>query len=612
MPHGASVCLPDSKQRAWLAHTLGVEVFMNRRTLLAVAIVVSSSLQAQEGAQILRHADRSANDRNTSPVLRIQRSPHRPRAETDPGAGFRRLDGSENNLRQPDMGAAGTQLRRWAPPGYADSIAQPAGPSRPSARVISNVVSDQDGDIPNSLQASDFLWQWGQFLDHDIDLTDGTDPSDLMHIPVPVGDPEFDPSGSGVVTMPMNRSLYDPATGTDTPRQQTNEITAWIDASNVYGSDAERAAALREDDGSGRLKTSAGDLLPFNTEGLPNAGGNTADLFLAGDVRANEQVALTVMHTLFVREHNRLADQIAADNPNLSGDQIYQRARRLVGAMIQAITYREFLPALLGQGAVPAYAGYDRRVDAGIANLFATACYRFGHSALSPTLLRLDADGNSIGDLELRDAFFAPSAIAAVGGPDPYLRGLAAQQHQNIDPYVIDDVRNFLFGEPGQGGFDLVALNLTRGRDHGLPDYNTMRQALSLSPKSSFADISSDPEIQARLASVYTSVDDVDAWLGGLAEDHLPGALVGELIHTVLVRQFTALRDGDRFWYERTLSSSERQLVNDSRLADIIRRNTGIGDEIQADVFHVPTNTRNSTNRRNSTNTPNRNRPRRR
>jgi hypothetical protein len=575
---------------------------MNRRTLLAVTLFAASGLQAQEGTQILRNADRSASVRNTSPVLRIQRSQHPARIETDPGPGFRRLDGRENNLQRPDMGAAGTQLRRWVPADYADSIAQPAGPQRASARAISNIVSDQDGSILNSLRTSDFLWQWGQFLDHDIDLTDGTSPPEPFPIAVPSDDPEFDPAGSGVVAIAFNRSLFDPATGGGTPRQQTNEITAWIDASNVYGSDAERAAALRENDGSGRLKTSAGDLLPFNTEGLPNAGGDSADLFLAGDVRANEQVGLTVMHTLFVREHNRLADEIAASNPDLSGDEIYQRARRLVGAMMQAITYREYLPALLGRRALPAYAGYRSSVDAGIANLFAAASYRYGHSALSPTLLRLDANGKPVaaGNLPLREAFFSPSAIGAAGGVESYLRGLAAQQCQEIDPYVIDDVRNFLFGPPGQGGFDLAALNIQRGRDHGLPGYNAVRQALGLSPKLGFADISSDPEIQARLASAYALVDDVDLWVGGLAEDHLPGAMVGELIHTVLVRQFSALRDGDRFWYQRTLSKSEQQLVNNSRLVDIIRRNTDIGNEIQADVFHVPSNrsTRNRSRRR--------------
>jgi hypothetical protein len=564
---------------------------MTSRALLTVAILASLSLQAQESAPILQNANLRAADRSSSPVLRIQRSQHPPRAETNPGAGFRRLDGRGNNLRQPDMGAAGTQLLRWVPADYADSIAQPAGPQRLSARAVSSIVSDQDGSVPNSLHVSDFLWQWGQFLDHDIDLTDGTDPPEPFPVRVPAADPEFDPLGSGVAVIPFNRSLYDTGTGSDTPRQQINEITAWIDASNVYGVDAERAAALRENDGSGRLKTSTGGLLPFNTAGLPNAGGSGANLFLAGDVRANEQVGLTVMHTLFVREHNRLAEQIAANNPGLSGDQVYERARRLVGAMMQAITYREYLPALLGQRALPAYAGYKRNVDAGIANLFATASYRYGHSALSPTLLRLDADGSPIaaGNLALRDAFFSPGAITAVGGLEPYLRGLAAQACQDVDLYAIDDVRNFLFGDPGRGGFDLVALNIQRGRDHGLPGYNAVRKALGLSPKSSFADISSDPKIQARLASAYALVDDVDLWVGGLAEDHLPGAMVGELIYTVLVRQFTALRDGDRFWYQRTLSRSEQRLVNNSRLVDIIRRNTDIGDELTADVFHVRT-----------------------
>jgi hypothetical protein len=178
-------------------HSKG-EVTMHRRTLLAITMIASSSLQAQEGVQILRNADRSANDRNASPVLRIQRSQQPPRAETTPELGFRRLDGSGNNLQRPDMGAAGTQLRRWVPPDYADALAQPAGPHRPSARAVSNIVSDQNGSILNSLRASDFVWQWGQFLDHDIDLTDGTTPPEPFPIPVPSGDPEFRKKGSPI------------------------------------------------------------------------------------------------------------------------------------------------------------------------------------------------------------------------------------------------------------------------------------------------------------------------------------------------------------------------------------------------------------------------------
>ena len=390
--------------------------------------------------------------------------------------------------------------------------------------------------------------------------------------------------------MPLNRSLYDKATGTNigNPRQQVNEITGWIDASNVYGSDLERANALRTNDGTGRLRTSAGNLLPFNTDGLANAGGSSDALFLAGDVRANEQVGLTAMHTLFVREHNRLADEIADRDPSLDGEEIYQQARRLVVAFMQVITYREFLPVLLGRNGIGRYQGYDSGLDASIMNGFSAASYRMGHSLLSPQLLRLDADGDEVaaGHLPLREAFFRPDQLTNQG-IDSLLRGLASQVCQDLDVYVVDDVRNFLFGDPGEGGFDLASLNIQRGRDHGLPGYNDTRQALGLPRVESFADVSSDEEVQRRLASVYERVDDIDLWVGGLAEDQLPGAMVGQLIFRMVKLQFEALRDGDRFWYQRSLDDGERRMVENTTLADIVRRNTNIGSELPNDVFHI-------------------------
>jgi hypothetical protein len=393
------------------------------------------------------------------------------------------------------------------------------------------------------------------------------------------------------VTIDFNRSVYHPGTGNDAqyPRQQFNQITHFIDASNVYGSDAVRAAALRTNDGTGRLLTSAGDLLPFNTAGLPNQGGTGFELFLAGDVRANEQVGLTAMHVLFVREHNRLAQEIATNDPSLSGEEIFQEARRIVGALMQVITYNEFLPALLGPNALMPWWGYRFLVSPAIANEFSTAIYRFGHSALSPTLLRLDAAGNPIpeGHLPLRDAFFRPDRLVNEGGIEPILRGLAAQACSPIDTELVDDVRNFLFGPPGAGGFDLASLNIQRGRDHGLPGYNDTRFALGLPVRASFAEVSSDPDVQARLASVYANVDDIDLWVGVLAEDPFNGGHVGELAFYVIKRQFQDLRDGDRYWYQVSLSPAEVADVESTTLADIIRRNTSIDTEISDDVFHV-------------------------
>jgi Animal haem peroxidase len=259
-----------------------------------------------------------------------------------------------------------------------------------------------------------------------------------------------------------------------------------------------------------------------------------------------------------------------------------------VTAELQAVTYREFLPALLGADALPPYRGYQRDMNPGISNLFATAAYRFGHSMLSPQLLRLDADGGEIaaGHLSLASAFFNPAAIIE-HGIDPVLRGLASQRAQEVDAQLVDEVRNFLFGPPGSGGFDLASLNIQRGREHGLPRFNQLRGDLGLRPYRSFQELNPDAAVVQRLRSAYRSVDAVDAWVGGLAEPHAPGALVGPTWREVLVEQFRRLRDGDRFWYESYLPGFLVDLVHEQSLARIIRRNTAIGPEISDDPFHV-------------------------
>lgn len=507
-----------------------------------------------------------------------------------PPSEFRSIDGNGNNLGSPRWGSAGMAFERMMAPDYGDGVKTPAGAGRPSPREISNLVAAQLALFDNEAGATDYLWQWGQFLDHDLDLSP-TNPDEPFDIRVPLGDPFFDPFSTGQEFIPLNRSASVLAQGV---RQQRNVITAFMDASNVYGSDRKRAAALRATDGTGRLLTSDGDLLPFNLAGLPNAPDPSPGFFLAGDERANEQVGLTAMHTLFVREHNYWADLIGVSDDVVAGGQgagltpelTYQWARAIVGAEMQAITYNEFLPVLLGPDALEPYDGYDPTLNAGIVNEFAAAAYRVGHTMLSPILRRVGADGNTIpaGDLFLADAFFNPAEIIAEG-IDPLLRGLAAQSAQEIDAFVVDDVRNFLFGPPGAGGLDLASLNLQRGRDHGLPSYNAVRIAMGLAPATSFADITSNVLVQTRLAQTYGSVDDVELWIGGLAEDHVNGGVVGETFFTILKRQFEVLRDGDRLWYELTFPDEAVALIEQQTLATIVRRNTDIGAELQDNVF---------------------------
>lgn len=499
-------------------------------------------------------------------------------AVTDPAA----IDGTGNNVDNSDMGSTDVQLIRIADSEYANGVSAPAGEDRPSAREISNAVAAQTESVENDRNLTDYIWIWGQFLDHDIDLSEGAEPEEEFNIEVPAGDVFFDPFGTGEVEISLNRTVYED--GDDGVREQINQITAFIDGSVVYGSDQERADALRTFEG-GLLKTSDGDLLPFNVDGLSNAGGTSDTLYLAGDVRANENVALTSMHTLFVREHNRIATELAAENPNLTDEDLYQQARAIVRAQLQVITYNEFLPALLGPDALSEYTGYDPTVNPNIANEFSTAAYRFGHSLLSPELQRLDADGNVIedGNLSLQDAFFNPGEVAEQG-IDSILRGAATQLAQELDTQIIDDVRNFLFGPPGAGGLDLASLNIQRGRDHGLADYNDTRVALGLAPVTSFEQISSNPEVALALEQTYGSVDEIDLWVGGLAEDHLDGASLGETFTSILVDQFERLRDGDRYWYENVFSGRQLRELENATLADIIERNTDV-QGLQENVF---------------------------
>jgi hypothetical protein len=569
-------------------------------------------------------------------VRRLRKAlPSRPRLEQLEDrctpSGFRSIDGSGNNLSDFDEGQARIDLVRFVSSAYADGLSAPAGANRPGARLISNTLSDQtdpnnpsqDRDVLNNKLLTDYTYVFGQFLDHDLDLTSGQSGANAEQFPIPPGSPT-DPMG----TEPFTRSEFDPNTGkivngVNVPRQQINDITAWIDGSMIYGSDAARADELRTHVG-GRLKSQVesdghggtGTFLPYNNSTffgsaaplkMANDAGLVPDtsLFAAGDVRANENIELTSMHTLFMREHNRIADLIHAQNPSLSDEMIYELARRRVGAELQYIVYFEWLPALFGPNALPAYTGYNPNVTADIANEFSTAIFRFAHSQLDNGIDRLNNNGTDIttdpagATVDLATAFFNPTLINLAGvfdhfsghtstGINPILKGAASGIAQEVDLLAVRDIRNLLFGPPGAGGTDLIARDIQRGRDHGLADYNSMRAAYGLPKVTSFSQITSNPTVAAELQALYGDVNNIDAFVGILAEDHVPGADVGPLTKAVIVSQFQRLRDGDRFFFlnSNEFSLAEQQnIMATSSLTQIIQRNTVLSD-LQADVFH--------------------------
>lgn len=489
---------------------------------------------------------------------------------------YHSFDGSFNNLKNPDIGKVDSPYRHIAPKDESRSMGGAQEASLPNPRDISNAVFTQDAETKNDKGLSDMFWLWGQFLDHDITLTPTVE-TENADIPIPKGDPLFDPQGTGDKTMSFDRSVY--IIDDQGVRNQTNHITAVIDGSNIYGSSKEAQEDVRSGVG-GKLTVDENNRMPKDSKGH----------FVSGDERVNENVGLTSMHTIWVREHNQVADQIASEHPTWKDEKIFQEARKKVVGEMQAISANEFYPEVLGGEGLKSYQGYNPDVSPQISNEFASAAYRFGHTMLSPDILRLDEDGKEIpeGNLALRDAFFRPDKVEEAG-IDPILRGFADHTAQAADAKLVDDVRNFLFGPPGSGGFDLATLNIQRGRDHGIAGYNDVREAAGLFRITSFDDPIFQGDSGQRLASVYSSPDQVDLWVGGLAENAKDDGLFGSTFSTILRDQFTRSRDGDRFWYENRFSGAELSELNNLKLSDVIERNSDIKN-LQDDVFIASNN----------------------
>lgn len=514
------------------------------------------------------------------------------------GQEVRSIDGHNNNPEHPEWGSEGSELYLISKPAFSDGISSMTGRDRMNPRMISNALFSQGEQIFDEQNLSDFVWVFGQFIDHEIVLVEN-DLREPLFIDIPLDDEVFSPDGSPMV-MFRSRSML--GTGTDTLnfRKYANGITAFIDGSAVYGSSEARAAWLRTFT-DGKLKVSQGNLLPWNTitgefndhrdpdaPFMDDPVRNGTKHFVAGDIRANENPLLIAFHTLLVREHNRLCDEIKQQNSGLSDEEIYQRARKYVGALIQSVTYNEWLPEMGVH--LPEYNGYRQEVNAQISNVFSAAAFRMGHTLINSNILRLQSSGDEIpnGHITLKDAFFNPTVISLAGGIEPYFRGMATQVQQKLDCKVIDDVRNFLFGAPSAGGLDLAAININRGRERGLADFNSIRSDIGLPRLQSFDELTNDAEALQALQDIYENIDQVDPWVGMLAENFMPGAMFGSTIKTILEDQFKRLRDGDRFFFKADpyFTSEEIDKIDNTSLRDIIMRNTDI-EIMQENIFEA-------------------------
>jgi len=597
------------------------------------------------------------------------------------------LSGSNNNRTNTTWGQLGRPYSRVGAPNYADGRSTPVG--GPNSRYVSNrEFNDVNQNIFSEGQVTQWLWTWGQFLDHTFGLAQGGGPA--ANIPFNANDP-LETFSNTLGVIPFTRDAASPGTGVTNARQQTNTVSSYIDAFAVYSGSAARLDWLRDGSFDGNPTNNAatlmlpGGYLPTRDfrgnpatapemaiDGRLRANPNKA--MVAGDVRGNENIALTATHTLFAREHNRIVRMLPS---NLSQEEKFQVARRIVIAEQQFITYNEFLPAAGVR--LPTYNGYNSSVNATLSNEFATVGYR-AHSMIHGefevetdrdryTQAQLDAFAAAGVKVEpgeeadevvlavpLNVAFFNPDLLKQIGA-GPMLQSLGGESQYKNDALIDNQLRSVLFQVPRPGNttciepvdpacfsgvVDLGAIDIERGREHGMPTYNNLRRAYGLAPKTSFSavvggsetfpsdpqltpghevddpdsldftalfDINGDPiafgtpeadsaavnskrrtGLAARLKAVYGNVDRLDAFSGMLAEPHLSGSEFGELQMAIWAKQFRALRDGDRFFYGNlpVLGQLRAAFGVEYRhtLAQVIAANTDIpANELSANVF---------------------------
>ncbi|KAJ8930106.1 hypothetical protein NQ314_017134 [Rhamnusium bicolor] len=476
---------------------------------------------------------------------------------------YRSINGICNHITSGTIGESFTAYTRLLYPVYLDNIHEirRAVNKRPlpSARLVSMSLVNHTENLHDRLTLAVMLW--GQFLEHDLSRP-ATSVMERLHtehsidccrpegknlspryihpfcspVSVPADDKYY--AEEGVDCMSYVRSI--PAIRSDCsfgPSDQVNQATHYLDGSQMYGSTIRKSNMLRSYV-NGKLDVSSLNgkyYLP--TTHIPEehcqVDSPESPCFKSGDSRVNFQPQLTVMHTIWYREHNRIAEQLAALNTQWEDEILFQEARRIVIAEMQHITYNEWISKVLAHKYVTKierFGNYDADEDPSVSNSFATAAMR---------ALKSLYDGN---------------------------------------------INHF--------GFDVLSMDIQRGRDHGLPSYVEYRSLCGFPKAQEFgelSDVMSEEHISA-LSKVYSSPKDVDLIIGGLMENPEEGSLLGPTFSCIIADQFMRTKKGDRYFYTnenqpRPFAMSQLSEIKKVTLARIFCDNADNITMMQPNVF---------------------------
>jgi peroxidase len=326
--------------------------------------------------------------------------------------------------------------------------------------------------------------------------------------------------------------------------EQVNTVTSFLDHSNIYGSSQKIARRVRSFNG-GRLKTNLRNILHMEN-------GN----YFSGDERVVQTPFIAIWHSLFVRNHNNLADKLAVLNRHWDGNQVFNEARRINIAIYQKIVYSEWLPAFLGVQYAKRYenSSYDSNLDPSTLNEFSSAAFRFMHSFIGSDFEILNKNFDAV-RVNVSDAI--SNAKLLENTFDGVLRGLMNQKI-NIDGYS-NEVLNKLYKNDKDVGMDLLSIDILRGRDHGIAPYIKYRDLCNMKSNIKvFDDLRPyiPDEAITQLRKTYKSVLDIDLIVGGALESIFPNAtdddslgFFGPTFQCIIDEEFRRLKAGDSHFY---------------------------------------------------------------
>jgi Ca2+-binding RTX toxin-like protein len=301
--------------------------------------------------------------------------------------------------------------------------------------------------------------------------------------------------------------------------------------------------------------------------------------------------------------------QANIDNVAWDADKMFNATKLIVEMEYQHAAVDQYARTITPR--IQEFVGYSTGVDSTISLEYAQVAFRFGHSTIRETIDTIDPSGWMMGHVTryaLEKAFLNPQGYADEGVAAITL-GLSRQQMNEVDEFITPALNQGLLGQP----LDLAAINIARGRDMGIPTLNDFREGISLARYTSWDDFGKNmvhPESLVNFIAAYSFGGDVaaanaamldmnfmnntpgtssnipagadgfnhiDSWIGGLAEAHVPGGLLGETFDAVFVAQIQSLMDGDRFYYlYRLFGTQIHEEVNNGQFKDIVERNTGL------------------------------------